>query len=65
MGNNIYDLNEYKKLLELQQQYENGVIDEDEMTLNQINNLIKLYLTQIKKIQKNVKIKLYQKTGDN
>ena len=65
MDNNIYDLNEYKKLLELQQQYENGLIEEDEMTLDQINNLIKLYLTQIKKIQKNVKIKLYQKTGDN
>lgn len=58
---NIYDINDYYKLLKLQEQYENGLIDEDELSLNEINDLIKLYRFQIKKTQEEIKIKMLHK----
>ena len=64
MDNNIYNIEEYKKLLELQQKYEQDLIDEDEMTLDEINELIKLYTHQIKKKKEVIKNKLLQKSKD-
>ena len=64
MDNNIYNIEEYKKLLELQQKYEQDLIDEDEMTLDEINDLIKLYTHQIKKKKEVIKNKLLQKSKD-
>lgn len=61
MDNNIYNIEEYKKLLQLQQKYEEDLIDEDEMTLEEINNLIKLYTHQINKKKEVIKNKLLQK----
>ncbi len=58
MDNKIYNIEDYKKLLKLQEDYENGLIDEDDMTLEEINSLIKLYKYQIKKIGERVKKKL-------
>ena len=66
MDDKVLILEDYYKLLELQKQYEDDIIDEDDMTLEQINNLIKLYKTQISRIGNTVKTRaLYQKIGDN
>ena len=66
MDDKVIILEDYYKLLELQRQYEEDIIDEDDMTLEQINALIKLYKSQISRIGNNVKTKaLYQKIGDN
>ena len=66
MDNNVYDINDYYKLLELQRKYEEDLIDEDELTLTEINNLIKLYKNQIIKIEDNIKYKmLYKRMRDN
>ena len=47
MDDKVIILEDYYKLLELQRQYEEDIIDEDDMTLEQINALIKLYKSQI------------------
>ena len=66
MNNNVYNIDDYYKLLELQKRYEEGLVEEDEMSLEEINNLIKLYKSQIKKLGDEVKVKLLQrKNGDN
>ena len=66
MNNNVYNIEDYYKLLELQKRYEEGLVEEDEMSLEEINNLIKLYKSQIKKLGDEVKVKLLQrKNGDN
>ena len=52
--NNIIN---YHQLLELQKQYEEGIITEDDMILDEINNLIKLYKTQINSIRNNIRVK--------
>ena len=66
MDDKVLILEDYYKLLELQRQYEEDIIDEDDMTLEQINNLIKLYKSQISRMGNNVKTRaLYQKIGDN
>ena len=55
----------YNKLLELQKQYEEGIITEDDMILDEINNLIKLYKSQINSIRNNIRVRtLYKKIGD-
>ena len=65
MDNNVYDINDYYKLLELQRKYEEDLIDEEELTLTEINNLIKLYKNQIIKIEDNIKYKmLYKRMSD-
>ena len=61
MNNNIYNINDYYKLLELQDKYDKGLIDEDDMSLEEIRNLIKLYKSQTKRIEYDIKIKLLQK----
>ena len=64
--NNVINLEEYKKLLELQKDYENNMVNEDELTLDEVNELIRLYKIQIKVLENNIKRKLiYKKTGDN
>ena len=66
MDDKVIILEDYYKLLELQRQYEEDIIDEDDMTLEQINDLIKLYKLQISRMGNNVKTRaLYQKIGDN
>ena len=65
MDDNIYKIEDYYKLLELQKQYEEGLIDEDDMTLEEINNLIKLYKSQIKKNTIYIRKKLLENKGDN
>ena len=66
MNNNVYNIEDYYKLLELQKRYEEGLVEEDEMSLEEINNLIKLYKSQIKKLGDEVKVKLLKrKNGDN
>lgn len=64
--NNVISLEEYNKLLKLQKDYENNIITEDDLTLEEINELIRLYKIQIKVLEGNIKRKLiYKKTGDN
>lgn len=66
MDNNVYNIEDYYKLLELQKRYEEDLVEEDEMSLEEINNLIKLYKSQIRKLGDEVKIKLLKrKNGDN
>ena len=66
MDNNIYNIEDYYRLLELQRQYEEGLIDEDALSLIEINRLIKLYKSQIMKIEDNIKYKmLYKGMRDN
>ena len=65
MENNIYNLDDYYKALKLQEDYEKGVIDEDEISLEEYDELIKLYKMQIRKLADNInyRIKLLQR-GD-
>lgn len=65
MENNIYNLNDYYKTLKLQDDYEKGIIDEDEISLEEYDELIKLYKMQIRKLADNInyRIKLLQR-GD-
>lgn len=66
MDNKIYNIEDYKKLLKLKEDYENDLIDEDEMTLDEINSLIKLYKYQIKQINERIKKKLLiKRNGGN
>ena len=65
MDNNIYDLEKYKQLLELQKKYDNDLIEEDELSLEEINSLITLYKNQIKRIRNNIKMKYLKRlSGD-
>lgn len=65
MDNNIYDIEKYKQLLELQKKYDNDLIEEDELSLEEINSLITLYKNQIKRIRNNIKIKYLKRlSGD-
>lgn len=64
--NNVISLEEYNKLLKLQKDYENNIITEDDLTLEEINELIRLYKIQIKILEGNLKRKLLnKKIGDN
>ena len=62
MDNNIYKLEDYYKLLELQKQYEEGLIDEEELTLEELKRLNNLYLKQIKDLKEDIQKKLLQKS---
>ena len=64
MNNNIYNIEDYYKLLELQKKYEEELITEDDMTLEEINNLIKLYTYQNKHLKESIKNKLLQKSKE-
>ena len=64
MDNKILYLDEYKRLLELQKQYKDGIITEDDMTLDEINALIKLYINQNKELRDALSKKLIQKSRE-
>ena len=64
MDNKILYLDEYKRLLELQTQYKEWIITEDDMTLDEINALIKLYINQNKELRDTLSKKLIQKSRE-
>ena len=64
MDNKILYLEDYKKLLELQKQYEDGLITEDDMTIEQMDALHKLYLGQIKDLRETLSRKLDDKSRE-
>ena len=64
MDNKILYLEEYKRLLELQQKYKNGLITEDDMTLDEIDALIRLYVNQNKELRDTLSRKLIQKSKE-
>ena len=64
MDNKILYLEDYKKLLELQKQYEDGLITEDDMTIEQMDALHKLYLGQIKDLRETLSRKLVDKSRE-
>ena len=64
MDNKILYLENYKKLLELQKQYKNGLITEDDMTLDDIDALIKLYINQNKDLRETLSRKLVDKSRE-
>ena len=65
---NVFDEIEYKrKILKLQQDYETGIILEEELSKNQKEELINLYNDQINNLEEeinrsNVTLKLYKDT---
>ena len=61
MENKTLYLEDYKKLLELQKQYEDGTITEDDMTNEELDELHKLYMSQIKELRETLSKKLSQK----
>ena len=61
MEDKILYLEEYKKILELQKQYEDGIITEDDMTNEELDGLHKLYMVQIKELRETLSKKLSQK----
>ena len=64
MNSKILYLEDYKKLLELQKQYEDGLITEDDMTISEMDELHKLYLSQIKDLRITLSKKLIQKSQE-
>ena len=64
MDNKILDLIEYKRLLELQKQYEDGIITEDDMTLEDMETINKLYQVQIKDLRETLSRKLVDKSRE-
>lgn len=60
MDNKILDLDEYKRLLELQRQYEEGLITEKDMTLEDREAINKIYARQIKELRETLSRKLIQ-----
>ena len=64
MDNKIIYLEDYKELLELQQKYEDGLITYDDMTLDEMDKLHKLYLGQIKNLRETLSKKLVQKSKE-
>lgn len=64
MDNKIIYLQDYKNLLELQKKYEDGLITEDDMTLEEMDALHKLYLGQIKELRETLSRKLVQKSKE-
>ena len=60
---NIIDLKEYYRLLELQQLYEKDKLDLDECTIEEIKKLIALYESQNKNIKRRIVKKLVENGG--
>jgi hypothetical protein len=50
--------------IHLQKQYKDGIITEDDMTLDEINALIKLYINQNKELRDTLSKKLIQKSRE-
>ena len=64
MDNKILDLEKYKRLLELQKQYEDGIITEKDMTLEDMEAINKLYSFQIKDLRETLSRKLIDKSRE-
>lgn len=64
MDNKIIYLEDYKYLLKLQEDYENELITEEELTMEELDSLIALYKHQIKVIENNIKTKILKKSGE-
>ena len=64
MDNKILDLIEYKRLLELQKRYEDGIITEKDMTLEDMEAINKLYQVQIKDLRETLSRKLVDKSRE-
>ena len=60
MDNRILDLKDYKRLLELQRQYEEGLITEKDMNLEDMEAINKIYARQIKELRETLSRKLIQ-----
>ena len=60
MDNKILDLEEYKRLLELQRQYEEGLITEKDMNLEDMEAINKIYARQIKELRETLSKKIVQ-----
>ena len=61
MDNKIVYLEEYKRLLEIQKQYEDGIITEKDITLEDMEAINKIYSNQIKELRETLSKKLSQK----
>lgn len=56
-------LEQAQKILKIQRKYEQGLINEDTMSVEEMNSLHNLYLNQIKELQKDLKLKLSKSKG--
>lgn len=63
MQNNLVYLEPAQKILKLQRKYEQGLINEDTMSVEEMKSLHNLYLNQIKELQKDLKLKLSKPKG--
>ena len=61
MDNKIVYLEEYKRLLEIQKQYEDGIITEKDITLEDMEAINEIYKQQIKDLRETLSKKLSQK----
>jgi len=52
MEDNIVDFEEYKYIHELKEKYDEGLITEDELSMEDMDQLINLYVEEIKKSEK-------------
>ena len=55
MNDNIIELEEYKRLLELKQQLDNNIITPEEISLEDKDALNNLYLKEISYLEKDIK----------
>lgn len=63
MQNNLVYLEQAQKILKIQRKYEQGLINEDTMSVEEMKSLHNLYLNQIKELQKDLKLKLSKSKG--
>lgn len=61
MDDKILYLEDYKRLLELQKQYEDGIITEKDITLEDMEAINEIYKQQIKDLRETLSKKLSQK----
>ena len=64
MDNKILYLDEYKRLLEIQKQYEDGLITEKDITLEDMEAINEIYKHQIKELRETLSKKLIQKSKE-
>jgi len=64
MEDKIIFIEDYKHLLKLKEDYENGLITEDDMTLEEMEALHKIYSKEIKDLRETLTKKLLQKSRE-
>ena len=57
-------VDEYSRLLELQKQYEDGIITEKDMTIEEMEAINQIYSNQIKDLSETLSKKLIQKSQE-